>query len=445
MWECIYGNRVALRRGRAEMAGVPDLTPVLQAVTNEEAVAYFRQKGYRIGFDHRDVWQQEHQAASTVAKATQMDLLKDIRAQVDRALADGIAFGEFKRTLMPQLMDRGWWGRRDVTDPETGETVSAQLGSTRRLRTIFEVNLSTAYQEGQWQRIQAGKGLFPFLEYGHSAAEHPRLAHKAYAGTVLPADHPWWLRHMPVKEYGCKCPVYQHSAATLERSGLQETEAPKEAMREVINQRTGELMQVPVGVDPAFHYPPGGRRASLGKMMMDKADAAGARTTARVLTHGVDAWAPLVDTEFAEFVGRYAAGERREVGTRRVAGVLSQPILQQLADAGHVPQHATLAVRMPKLAHLLGERRGERRQAKGAGEAFVASLPGALRRVGEAWLDGDHLVLLCTADDEVERVMKVVVALDTPMRGDVENVVVSMDLIDPASFTRKGLVRLLAE
>jgi uncharacterized protein with gpF-like domain len=69
------------------MTPKPDLSPVLAAVTAEEAVAFFRQKGFRVGFDYRDVWQQEHQAGFTVAKAMQIDLLEDIREMVDHALA----------------------------------------------------------------------------------------------------------------------------------------------------------------------------------------------------------------------------------------------------------------------------------------------------------------------------------------------------------------------
>lgn len=416
------------------MAQKPDLSPILAAVAPEEAVNFFRQKGYRIGFDYRDVWQQEHQAAFTVAKATQLDLLKDIRGQVDRAIADGIDFGDFRRTLMPQLKDRGWWGRRDVVDPLTGETVTAQLGSTRRLRKIFDTNLGTAYTEGQWERIQANKGLFPFLEYGHSASEHPRLAHKAYAGTVLLADHPWWQSHMPVKEWGCKCPVYQHSASTLKREGLAVTAAPTEELRTVTNQRTGEEMRVPVGVDPAFHYPPGGRRADLGRMMMDKADAGAAATSARVLADGVERWAPLVDQEFGEFVGRFAAGERA-IGARRVVGVLDAPMVNALQAADALPQHATIAVDLPRLVDLLGDERGP---------AFVSSLPSLMRRAGEVWLDGQQLVMLCTADDQVGRVVKVVIDLDKPMRADVGNSIRSMELIDPRQFDSSGLTQIVA-
>ncbi|WP_304308076.1 phage minor head protein [Pseudacidovorax intermedius] len=403
----------------------------LKPVVPEEAVAYFRQKGYRIGFDHRDVAGQEHQAAYTVAKAMQMDLVRDIRAQSDRALAEGIAFGEFKRALMPGMIDRGWWGRKGVVDPLTGETVSAQLGSASRLRRIFDTNLATAYSEGQAERIEANAGLFPFLEYVRSAAAHPRPTHLAYAGVVLPAGHPWMRAHMPVKEWGCKCTVIQHSAATLRRAGLKVGDAPQEVMRLVVNGRTGEEMQVPVGVDPAFNYPHGGRRANLARMMMDKADASAAATATRVLQDGADTWAPLVDSEWSEWVNRHAIGDGAQAGSRRVAGLLQPDLQRGLKAAGAAPAHATIAMDAGALGELLGQAGAAADQV-----ALVEQLPGLLRRVGEAWLDvsAKRLVMLCTPEDLPRHAVEVTVALDAQLRRDVGNQVRGMRVVDPARF-----------
>lgn len=250
-----------------------DLKPVLAAVNPEEAISYFRQKGYRIGFDYRDVWQQEHQAAWTVAKAMQVDLLTEIRAFVDAAIADGTTLATFQAELAPRLVKRGWWGRQEMVDPLDGEPKLVQLGSFKRLETIFDTNLATAYSEGQWERIQRNQQLFPFLEYVRSASVNPRHTHLAYAGLVLRADDSFWQSHLPIKEWGCKCSVIQYTQRMLDREGLQVGKAPPEVMRELVNKRTGEVMTVPVGVDPAFHYPPGGRRAHLEKMLQDKTSA----------------------------------------------------------------------------------------------------------------------------------------------------------------------------
>lgn len=171
-----------------------------------------------------------------------------------------------------------------------GERKLVQLGSPSRLELIYDTNLATAYSEGQWERIQRNKELFPFLEYIRSASVNPRDTHLAYAGLVLPVDDPFWASHLPIKEYQCKCTVVQHTQRMLDREGLTVGKAPPEVMRTVVNKRTGEVMQVPTGVHPAFHYPPGGRRAHLEKMLADKqASATGASTMAKASQAAVDA------------------------------------------------------------------------------------------------------------------------------------------------------------
>lgn len=246
----------------------------LVALPPKEAVDYFQQKGFAIGFDYRDVWQAQHQAAFTVAKVTQLDLLQDIRGAVDAALKDGTTLQQFQKTLTPTLQAKGWWGRQPMTDPLTGETRDVQLGSPRRLKTIYDTNLRTAHSEGQWQRIQASKAAFPFLQYDGANSENPRLQHKAWDGMVLPVDDPFWQSHMPVKEWGCKCRVIAMTASQVARRGLEISPSPKVPTKPYVNARTGEVQQIPEGVHPAFHYPPGGRRASLSRHLVERLEAA---------------------------------------------------------------------------------------------------------------------------------------------------------------------------
>jgi hypothetical protein len=68
---------------------------------------------------------------------------------------------------------------------------------------------------------------------------------------------------MPVKAWGCKCRVIQLGERQLQRLGKGVDSAPAETWRDYTNQRSGETQRVPAGVDPAFNYPPGGRRAAL--------------------------------------------------------------------------------------------------------------------------------------------------------------------------------------
>lgn len=242
----------------------------LRLLPPQEAVDYFRQKGWRIGFNHQDVWRQEHQAAFTVAKAMQLDLLQDIRAAVDAGIAQGTTFATFLAELGPKLQAKGWWGFRSVQDPLTGEQIEAELGTPRRLKIIYDTNLRTAHAEGQWQRIQAARSTLPYLLYDHTTSPWERAEHKAWDGLILPVDDPWWQRHMPVRAWGCKCRVIPLGPKQLARMGRSVGVAPDEVWREYTNTRTGETVRVPAGVDPAFSYPPGGRRDSLVAHLADR-------------------------------------------------------------------------------------------------------------------------------------------------------------------------------
>lgn len=245
----------------------------LEALPPREAIEFFRQKGYAIGFNWQDVWQQEHQAAFTVAKAMQLDILRDIRAAVDDAVSNGTTFADFHKNLKPLLVQKGWWGKAEMADPDTGEIKKVQLGSTRRLKTIYDTNLRTAHSEGQWERIQASKDSFPYLMYSANNSEHPRLEHSAWDGLILPVDHPFYKAHMPVRAWGCKCRVIPMSRGMLERRGLSVGEAPEVPEYTFVNKRTGEVQRIPKGVDPAFNYPPGGRRVNLPAFVTGKLDS----------------------------------------------------------------------------------------------------------------------------------------------------------------------------
>jgi hypothetical protein len=265
-----------------------------------EALEYFRAKGWKIGFDYRDVWREEHALAFTVAKAMSMDVLTTIREEVDRALAEGRTLRQFQKDLQPRLEALGWWGRGEEIDQTTGEKRPAQLGSPRRLRTIYNANLRTARAAGQWERIERMRATHPFLLYRLGPSQEHRLQHVKWDGLLLPADDPWWNTHMPPNGWGCKCWVRQVSRAEAERlkqSGVPDplappirdeegrltgrrervmkpvqTAAPPTRYRRWKNKRTGKTERVPEGIDPGWDTNPGVARAEhLARLLGDKA------------------------------------------------------------------------------------------------------------------------------------------------------------------------------
>ena len=186
----------------------------------------------------------------------EQDILEDIRTAVDRAIADGETFEAFAEELEPLLVRRGWWGRQPMLDPLTGETRIVQLGSKHRLRTIFDTNLRTSYGAGRWDRIEELKDRMPYLRYVAVLDDRTRPEHRAWHGIVLPADHPFWRTHYPPNGWRCRCITQQLGEDDLERYGYQVTEPPANAnkTREWVNKRTGEVLQVPEGIDPGWDH-----------------------------------------------------------------------------------------------------------------------------------------------------------------------------------------------
>ena len=242
-------------------------------VRPEEAIEHFRAKGMLVGFDWRDTAAALHARCFTVAKAARLDVLTAIRGAVDRAQADGESFEAFRERLEPELARLGWWGEDVRVDPETGEKRVVQLGSPRRLRTIFRTNLATAAAHGQWQSIQRLKEAAPYLMYDAVLDEATRPEHQAWDGIVLPVDDPWWDTHYPPNGWNCRCSVQQMSADDLDRYGLKPygDRPPYSSSGDVrpwVNKRTGKTVQVPVGIDPGWSH-------NVGKTSLER-DAADA-------------------------------------------------------------------------------------------------------------------------------------------------------------------------
>ncbi len=210
----------------------------------EEAIAFFQQKGYEIGFDYRDVWGKNHAIAFTAAKAMQQSILETLRSNIDLAMKEGIPFEQFKQNVVPQLASQGWWGTQKITDPKTGKNVNVNVGASR-LKNIFETNLRAAYAEGQHIRIQNSKDTFPYLQYRGCNSQVPRREHCALNGFTAPVDNPIWNAIKPPKGWGCKCGVIQLTKNQAAKVPDDKKEVPKLHWFDYSNPRTGEKTKLP--------------------------------------------------------------------------------------------------------------------------------------------------------------------------------------------------------
>lgn len=190
------------------------------ALTPKDAVAFFAAKGNLLSWDWHDVEAQTHAHMFTVAKATNLEVLRTIRAEIEKSIA-GQGFEDFKKNLRPRLQELGWWGKKEVLDADTGELTKAQLGSDRRLRTIFQNNVQSAYMAGRYKRFVENADDRPFWKYVAIRDGRTRKAHAALNGRVWRWDDPIWQIIWPPNGWGCRCRPVALTESQFKASGEQ--------------------------------------------------------------------------------------------------------------------------------------------------------------------------------------------------------------------------------
>ncbi len=233
----------------------------LQPLPDAAAIRALKARGATLleSWDWRDVGAEIHKQAFTVAKSAGFDILGDVHASLEEALANGETFQSWAKRIRPTLAEKGWWGRKKLADPVTGEVREVQLGSPRRLRTIYDTNMRVSHAQGRWERTERLAARRPYLRYVATLDERTRASHRSWHGTVLRWDDPWWDTHYPPNGWRCRCSTMQLGEADMKRYGFTPTDpAPNDGPGRVwTNPRTGETQVVPPGIDPGWAHNPG--------------------------------------------------------------------------------------------------------------------------------------------------------------------------------------------
>lgn len=206
-----------------------DSLKYLLTLPPEQIVQWYKSKGYTFSWNWKDVWQEAHARAFTVAKVMKLDILQELKDEVDKIFTKGITYEQFKRDLEPILKLLGWWGKvkvKDVpgfdaersrgTDPES----YVQLGSPSRLKTIYTTNANVAYSAGNYKSLIEVVGEYPYWLYNQIERKHKRKAHANYAGKVFMWNDPIWDIIFPPNGFFCGCYVTSLTKAEVEARGL---------------------------------------------------------------------------------------------------------------------------------------------------------------------------------------------------------------------------------
>jgi SPP1 gp7 family putative phage head morphogenesis protein len=178
------------------------------------AIEYFQQKKDAPSWNWHDTWQDAHVRAFVVAKVTKLETLQTIRQSVEKALKDGITFHQFQKELQPELEDAKWWGKQTIQGKEV------QLGSTSRLKTIYQTNLKVAYSVGRYKAMIDNAESRPYWQYRTREDARVRDDHAALNRKVFRHDDPFWNYFYPPNGWNCRCYVVAMKQGDLDKEGI---------------------------------------------------------------------------------------------------------------------------------------------------------------------------------------------------------------------------------
>lgn len=397
------------------------MTVRLAPLPPTDAIAALEARGRYLepSWSWQDVWGEENAEAFTVAKSAGFDVLKDLFDGLSSALKEGKTGREFAREMMPVLFQKGWWGRKEVLNPQTGEPEEVQLGSPRRLKLIFDTNMRVSHAAGHWSAFERGKADRPYLRYVALMDGRTRPLHAQWHNTVLPVDHQWWDTHAPPCGWNCRCTLQSLSARDLDRlraEGEALTFAAPPIEWEAFERRDGTVIEVPVGIDPGWAHNPGkrgDRAAAQAAAMADRLTMAPASLGAAAAD---DFWPPKALPEaYASWVDDVIAGRRTQRSAWTV-GVMGRSDLALLAEHGLRPSTAAITLNEKQLTHMLRASKTERGDALPVD--LIRGLPYALAEPQAVLIEQDqmspsaYLRKLIFALAHESRLYKVVVHLD---------------------------------
>lgn len=185
----------------------------------EKAVEYLNKKGYKITHDWREMWEDAHTKAFTISKMADAQLLKDSKQIIDKAISEGWGTDKAERELKRLYIKKGWWGKRIDVDSK-GNAKVVQLGSPRRVRTIFRTNLETAISAQRYLDQLEDVDFAPYWEYKAVLDNRTRPSHRALNGKVFRYDDEFWDKFYPPNGWGCRCYVVNLTEKQLKQAGL---------------------------------------------------------------------------------------------------------------------------------------------------------------------------------------------------------------------------------
>lgn len=173
-----------------------------------------------LGIDTSGNWDEMMKGAEArgfvISRVVAADVLQDMKDELERALAEGTSFQEFKKNARDLLARRGWTGK----DALEGSGQTVDLTPAWRLELIYRQNLQTSMNAGRFIGQLETINTRPYLEYSGITDKRQTDLCKGLDGVVLRADDPFWLTSYPPNHMRCRSRVTSLSEREIARSGI---------------------------------------------------------------------------------------------------------------------------------------------------------------------------------------------------------------------------------
>lgn len=367
------------------MPSAPDLAYAME-LPPRDAIEYFKGRGYRVSRNALDAWDAARDRAFTVTGIARLDVLQDIKGSLDRRLADGGTYGQFRDEVRGALAAKGWTkvGRGLHADPDSAE-VAADL-PPYRLQTIFRTNTQTALMAGRYKQLSEMTDIAPYWQYVAVMDSKTRPSHAALHGKIFRFDDPFWNSHFPPCGFNCRCGVRALRERDIERRGLEVLSS--DGLLEEIDQPVGKSTRpAVVFTDPATGMrmvpdPGFGRRPDLAawsesglvETLGHKLELAAPDVAAGVMAADQRLQSPL-SRAYRQWAQEVLANGR-STNAYRVLGTVTPKVVQALKEMNVDLVSSALAIRDVELLHLARDAKAGRGAA--ISPADVLNLPALL-------------------------------------------------------------------
>lgn len=352
------------------------------------------------------------QKAFSIAGITATDQLQAVLDSLNKALADGQSFNDWKKQQ----------AIADLALPK------------HRLDNIWRTNLQGQYMAGKWEQFERNQENRPYLMYDAINDSRVRPSHLAMDGKIWHIDDPQVATHSPPCGYRCRC-----SLISLSESQAQ---ARSNGFDKGLHKRLVTPDGQTAGPDKGWEYSKRDRMAGVEKAIQEKQSKL-SPALAKALSGKLDESAKIPAMElnheaFKRWAEKVTAIDYKARHEFMSVGTLPGFVLKDADVAALKPISDEIHISDHQLRHSIRDIKAKRNAALPI--EVIAELPSYLRNA--RWFyDSKHKNICAVFDAKNDVTGKSVIHINFEKGKILRNAVVTSGIIDACDMNNAALFR----